>query len=127
MTTTIIFPDAKFVITAEIARTANERTRGLSNRAAIPWDHGMLFVFDTVADHAFWMYETYIPLDVIFLDENFVVVGVVENMRPHDVTLRQSGRLSRYALEMNAGFARAYGIRVGQQAIEVAATTRPRP
>jgi hypothetical protein len=125
--TQIIFPDAKIVIAAEVARTVNERTRGLSNRTALPWDHGMLFVFDTFDDHAFWMHETYIPLDAIFLDENFVIVGVVENMQPHNLTLRQLGRPSRYALEMNAGFARAYGIRVGQRAIEVAATTQPRP
>lgn len=127
----IIFPGAKLVITAEVARAENERIRGLSNRAALPWDHGMLFVFDADADHAFWMHETFIPLDILFLDENFVIVGMIENMRSHDVTLRQLGRLSHYALEMNAGFVRAYGIRVGQRAVEVAtplsATIRPHP
>jgi len=80
----------------------------------------MLFVFNSDTDRAFWMYETYIPLDIIFLDKDFVIVGILENMQPHDMMLRRIERPSRYALEVNAGFVRMYDIRVGQRVVEIA-------
>ena len=80
----------------------------------------MLFVFNSNADRAFWMYKTFIPLDIIFLDDNFNVVGILENMQPHDTMLRRIKQPSRYALEVNAGFVRAHSIRVGQRLVEIA-------
>jgi len=119
-TVSLVFPSTGLEIEAELARTPAERTEGLSHRSSLPRDHGMLFVFDSSGNHGFWMHETYIPLDVLFLDEAFNIVGIVENMQPGDLTLRRIGRPSRYALEVNAGFARAYGIQVGQRVVEVA-------
>jgi uncharacterized protein len=116
--TQILFP-GNWPIVAEIARTPIERAKGLANRASLPWREGMLFVFDAPGDHAFWMQQTYIPLDVIFLDADLVVVGVIENMQPHDTTSRRLGRASSYALEVSAGYVRANNIRIGQQAAEL--------
>lgn len=101
-------------VEVELARTPAEREEGLSHRASLPRNRGMLFDFGVSGDHAFWMYETAMPLDVIFADESFTIVGIVENMQPGDLTLRRIGRPSRYALEVNAGFVRDNGIQVGQ-------------
>ncbi len=101
-------------IEVELARTPAERTEGLSHRSSLPRNRGMLFDFGTSGNYGFWMYETSMPLDIIFADESFTIVGILENMQPGDLTLRRIGRPSRYALEVNAGFVRDNGIRVGQ-------------
>jgi len=116
----LYFPDTGLQLEAELARTPAERNEGLSHRSMLPWDRGMLFVFDSSADHGFWMRETAIPLDIVFLDDNFHVVGIIENLQPNDLTQRHLGWPSRYALEVNAGFVRANGIYVGQRVVEIA-------
>jgi len=66
----------------EIADTTRERAQGLSNRAELADHGGMLFVFDEVSYHGFWMKDTLIPLDIIWLDENRRVVGITQNATP---------------------------------------------
>jgi uncharacterized membrane protein (UPF0127 family) len=77
--------------------------------------HGMLFVFDREDDHTFWMKNTFVALDMIFVDKNYRVVGVVKRAVPHDETSRGVGRPSRYVVEVNAGFADEHRIRVGSR------------
>jgi len=78
-------------------------------------DDGMLFVFPASADHAFWMKNTLIPLDMIFVGEDGVVVGVVAGAEPLSTTPRQVGAPSRYVLEVNGGWCAAHGVARGDR------------
>jgi len=94
----------------ELATTDEERARGLMFRKDMPEDYGMLFVFRNDADHTFWMKNTYIPLDMIFIDANLNVVGVHQNATPLSEDSISVGKKSRYVLEINAGLSDKYGI-----------------
>ena len=100
-------------ISAEIADDAGERQNGLSNRKDLAPDAGMLFVFDDSSDqHCFWMKDTLIPLDMIWLDESKNVVTIRENVQPDSYP--QSfcpDRDAKYVLEVNAGRASQLGIK----------------
>jgi len=94
----------------EIADTPAKRSTGLMFRDVLPVDWGMLFVFDEPKDHHFWMVNTQIPLDLIFIDENFKVVGISADAQPHNAQLLSVGVPSSYLLEVNAGLAAKKGI-----------------
>jgi len=102
-------------VAVELARTDAERSRGLMNRASLPAEAGMLFLFSASDDHAFWMKNTFIPLDMIFIDEGGRIVGVVERAAPGSLALRSIGAPSRYVLEVNGGWAAAKGVRAGDR------------
>jgi uncharacterized protein len=106
---------ARHAVKVEIARTDPERARGLMNRAALAEDAGMLFLFEESAEHGFWMMNTLIPLDMIFIDEDGRIVGIVERAEPRTTTSRTVGRPSRYVLEVNGGWAAAHGVRAGDR------------
>jgi len=104
----------------EVVRTSSERALGLMERVSIPEHTAMLFVYQSVMYRNFWMKDTLIPLDILFMDAQGVVVdvqtmqtqiGVVDGALKH----YPSARPARYALEMNAGLAGALGITPGAQ------------
>jgi uncharacterized membrane protein (UPF0127 family) len=64
---------------------------------------GMLFDMGQTKIHSMWMKNTFIPLDVIFLDENMHIIGYKENNKPHSLKFISINKPSRYVLEMNAG------------------------
>lgn len=101
--------------TVEVADNAAERSKGLMGRPSMPMGSGMLFVYHQTKPVAFWMRNTLIPLDMIFLDEDGVVVRVHHNARPLDETPIPSGAPARYVLEVNAGLSKALGITVGSE------------
>jgi uncharacterized membrane protein (UPF0127 family) len=101
-------------VPVEIARTEPERARGLMFRTSLAAGAGMLFVFDETGDHPFWMKNTLIPLDMIFIDDVGRITGVVARAVPGSLEPR-SGGPSRYVLEVNAGWAEANGIASGDQ------------
>ncbi|UZD92307.1 DUF192 domain-containing protein [Cognatishimia activa] len=101
--------------TVEVADNAAERSRGLMGRPSMPMSSGMLFVYHQTKPLAFWMRNTLIPLDMIFLDENGVVVRVHHNAVPLDETPIPSGAPARYVLEVNAGLSKALGINAGSE------------
>lgn len=103
----------RHAVTVELARTEAELTRGLMHRERLAPDAGMLFLFDESEDHAFWMKDTLISLDMIFVDEGGRIVGVVERAEPRTLSLRSVGAPSRYVLEVNGGWAAAHGVRAG--------------
>ena len=70
----------------------------------------MLFLFDRAEVQTFWMKNTLIPLDMIFIGDNLRVVGVVENAEPMTLSPRTVGMPSRFVLEVNGGFAARFGI-----------------
>jgi uncharacterized membrane protein (UPF0127 family) len=109
------FPDVSGVgVEAEIARSERESARGLMYRKSMPEEHGMLFDLRVRAAHPFWMHNTCIPLDMIYIDEDGLIVGIVENAPTLDDGTRDVGCPSRWVLEVNAGWSRRHGIRAGQ-------------
>lgn len=95
----------------EVADTEEKRNRGLMFRRYLSPTDAMLFVFDRVDFHKFWMKNTFIPLDLIFLDDNFNVVGTIENLVPFSEQLVGIDVPSRYALEVTAGTVKKFGIK----------------
>jgi uncharacterized membrane protein (UPF0127 family) len=101
-------------VTVEVARTPEELARGLMYRNALAEDAGMLFVFPATDEHSFWMKNTYIPLDMIFIAEDRTVVGIVANVEPLTLEARSAGP-SRYVLEVNGGWAARHGVGPGDR------------
>jgi uncharacterized membrane protein (UPF0127 family) len=100
-------------VRVEVARTEEERRRGLMFRKHMDQDTGMIFLFERAEPLTFWMHNTYIPLDMIFIDEAMRVLGIVENAEPLTDSARAVPGRSRYVLEVNAGFSRRAGIASG--------------
>ena len=100
-------------VDVEVARTPAQREKGLMFRKKLKPYQGMLFVFDNQKLQSFWMKNTYVPLDMIFIANDHKVVGVVENAAPMTKDSRRIDTPSRYVLEVRGGFARAHGVRPG--------------
>jgi uncharacterized membrane protein (UPF0127 family) len=101
-------------VQVEFAVTVEQRRVGLMWRERLAADAGMLFVFPPPARHeSFWMRNTLIPLDMIFIDAERRVLGVVERAQPVTESPRQVAGDSLYVLEVNGGFAREHGIGPG--------------
>ncbi|MGR3759527.1 DUF192 domain-containing protein [Roseobacteraceae bacterium NS-SX3] len=101
--------------TVEIADSEEERNRGLMFRESLPVGAGMLFVYEYPQRSAFWMKNTLIPLDMIFLDETGTVTRVHSNAVPGDLTPIPGGDKVFAVLEINGGLAARYGIAPGTQ------------
>jgi uncharacterized membrane protein (UPF0127 family) len=103
----------------ELAKTESQRAQGLMFRRTFAQDRGMLFIFPRDDMWGFWMKNTLIPLDIIWLDKDKKVVDMVERAQPfggdNPPTFRPVYR-SRYCLEVNAGFVKKNDIKVGDQA-----------
>jgi uncharacterized protein len=97
----------------EIADTSPLRTRGLMWRTDLPEGTGMLFIFPSEVVQSFWMRNTLIPLDLVFIDRKFRVVGVVQWAEPRTITSRTVGRPSLYVLEVPGGWTSRNGVRPG--------------
>jgi len=87
-------------IQAEVANTPQARQVGLMNRASMPTDSGMLFIFDQKATHCFWMSNTKIPLAIAFLADDGKIVNI-EEMQAETLNNHCPKAPVRYALEMN--------------------------
>jgi uncharacterized membrane protein (UPF0127 family) len=112
----LVFTDAEGQpsIELELALTNAERERGLMYRRELSADSGMLFVWEKEDLRSFWMRNTCIPLDMLFIDAQNRIVGILEQVP----VLSEQGRSvpcpARFVLEVNAGFCRSHGIRPGQ-------------
>lgn len=100
----------------EVADTMESRSRGLMYRERLARGAGMLFVYERPQRVFFWMKNTLIPLDMIFMDARGVVTRVHENARPRDETPVDGGEGVRFVLEINGGLARQLGIGPGSEA-----------
>ncbi len=115
-TATIVFPEANGKrITVELADNDDMRARGLMFRKQMAEDHGMFFLFNERVNHTFWMHNTCIPLDMLFIDDDGTIVGIEENTPTMNDSTFQVGCPSRHVLEVNAGFTRKFGIKAGQK------------
>jgi uncharacterized protein len=105
-------------VTAELARTDAERARGLMFRPKLLPDQGMLFVFEREEPHAFWMKNTLIPLDILWLDRDRRVVHVEKDVPPCKSDPCPSygpARAALYVLELAAGAAARLGLKPGDR------------
>src|SRR4029077_18364685 len=102
-TGTINTGEAQLGFSVELALTPAEQNRGLMFRQALGAGQGMLFVFDQQSVHTFWMKNTLIPLDMLFIDKDRHIVGIVENAEPQTETGRSVGKPSQYVLEIGGG------------------------
>ena len=111
-------PDGRDVcIRVEVASTPQQRHLGLMYRRSLPGNRGMLFVFDRDEQQSFTMKNTFIHLDMIFIDRNSCVAGLVENAEPMTRGPYTVSNPARYVLEVPAFFCRKHNIRAGQRVV----------
>ncbi|MDJ0639677.1 MAG: DUF192 domain-containing protein [Paracoccaceae bacterium] len=99
--------------TVEVADDPRERSEGLMHRESMATSAGMLFVYDEPQFVSFWMRNTLIPLDMLFLDATGTVQHIHENAIPLDETAIPGGDDIQYVLEINGGLSSRLGITVG--------------
>jgi len=101
--------------TVELAANDEERSRGLMFRKELPEGRGMLFDFEREQPVSFWMHNTYIPLDMIFIRGDGRILRIAENTEPLSDRLVPSGGPVRAVLEVIAGTAKKLGIEAGDR------------
>ncbi len=100
-------------VAVEVAATPERQSLGLMYRKELAADAGMLFVFPRAQHLTFWMKNTVLPLDMIFIGDDHRVVGIVKDAVPYTTTPREVAGESRYVLEVNAGFSERHAVRAG--------------
>jgi len=108
------------VIRVETMIDSIDLMRGLMFRTSLAPDRGMLFVYPRPNHYQVFMYQTLIPLDVVWLDFDRNIIDIEENMQPCKTQASKCARyggkaLSSFSLEIGAGMARKYGLRLGQR------------
>lgn len=109
----------------ELANSERSRARGLMGRTKISADGGMLFIFDVPADHTFWMKDTPLSLDMVFVDKMLHVVGVIPKATPFSLSGRHVGVASNFVVELLGGTAERLHIRVGSTLEVVGGLPKP--
>jgi uncharacterized membrane protein (UPF0127 family) len=102
-------------VVAEVARSADERAEGLMYRDEVPDGTGMLFVFTDSKVRSFWMQNTYVPLDIAYMDASFTVVDI-QQMEAQTTDPHESAAPAMFALEVRRGWLEEHGIGVGDRA-----------
>lgn len=100
----------------QVADTFNTRMMGLMFRQEMPQDEGMVFLFEQEQPLNFWMKNTFIPLDIVYMDNDWKVVSIQKNAKPCEsdpCVLYPSKEKARYVLEIHAGLSDKLGIREG--------------
>jgi len=102
----------------ELAETQEERSRGLMYRETLDKDKGMLFIFDEEKEHSFWMKNTLIPLDIIWINKDKEVVDIKKNVQPcveEKCEIFKPSNKAKYVLELNAGQSDKTNIKIGDR------------
>lgn len=101
----------------ELAQTPEEMSRGLMFREKLDPEGGMLFIFDREGEYSFWMKDTLIPLDIIWIDGNKKIVFISENTQPCKEEFCPNinpGKNAEYVLELNGGTCQKIGLKAGE-------------
>ena len=101
----------------EIAESDYEIETGLMYREKMDTNQAMLFIFPDMAFHSFYMKNTLIPLDIIFIDDALTIVNIKQNASPLDESGIPSGLPVQYVLEINAGLSETWGISLGDRIV----------
>lgn len=115
---TVVLHAPRADLTLEVARTDSQRARGLMDRKTVPAHTGMIFVFDTDSLVDFWMKDTLVPLDMIFVAADGTVRRVYANVPvlhagTGDEAIPREGGTAKYVIELHAGEAAQDGIATG--------------
>lgn len=116
---TVVFTNASHAsipVQVEVVDTEEEREYGLMNRTSLAPEKGMLFVFENSRVRSFWMKNTLIPLDMVFIGEDGSIVDINRNAIPLSETIYTSKEPCIYVVEVNGGFCKLRGIGVGDHA-----------
>ncbi len=100
-----------------LARSSEERSRGLMFVRKMPEDVGMLFLYDRPGRLSMWMKNTYIPLDIIFIGADGRIIRIARNAEPHSLASIASGGPAIAVLELNGGISDTLGLAVGQRVL----------
>ncbi len=100
-------------VEVEVAATPVSRTRGLMWRKELAAGTGMLFIFPEDSVQGFWMKNTLLSLDMLFIDSKGRVVGIIERAEPHSRVTRTVGLPSKYVLEVPGGWTQSVGVTKG--------------
>ena len=103
-------PSGEIAVDVEVVSTPAKIQQGLMYREHLAPDAGMLFLMGTEYDWEFYMRNTLIPLDMIFITKDMTVAGIVQNAEPRTETLRSVGTPSLYVLEVNGGWTATHGV-----------------
>lgn len=106
-------PQGEVAVTVEVVATAAKIERGLMFREHLPPDDGMLFLMNEDRIWPFWMRNTLISLDMIFIAKDLTIAGIVQNAEPRTESLRQVEAPSLYVLEVNGGYCAAHKVAAG--------------
>lgn len=99
----------------EVAETRAQKSRGLMHREYLAPDRGMLFLYEPARETAMWMKNTYIPLDILFIDAAGTILRIEERTEPMSLQTIPSGGKVRAVLELNAGQTELRGIKAGDR------------
>lgn len=105
----------KVSIDIEIADNDLERSRGLMYRKSMEETQGMLFIMEREELQSFWMLNTEIPLDMIFIDQNLTIVSIKKDVQPKSLESTSSIYPAKYVLEVIAGFSEKYNLKPGEK------------
>ena len=97
-------------VTVEVADTQEKRQLGLMYRNELPAFSGMLFIFPQEGPRSFWMKNTPLSLDIIYINADFTIVHIAENTTPYSTAPIPSKHPAKYVLEVNGGFCQHHGI-----------------
>jgi uncharacterized membrane protein (UPF0127 family) len=97
----------------EVAQTSKTRQTGLSNRNNLCFNCGMLFVFNRLDKQTFWMKDTHIPLDIIWLNSKHEIIKIVVAAKTDSENLYTSETPAKYAIELNANESLKLGLKIG--------------
>ncbi len=111
---TVLMP--KGALQVEVAQTKSSRELGLSFRPSMRDDEGLLFIFETPGRYGFWMKDMLFPLDIIWINQNGVVVHIERNLKPESYPRAYINQAdASYVLEVNAGLAEKFGLYLGSK------------
>jgi uncharacterized protein len=102
-------------LTAQVARTPDEQARGLSGRASIRADEAMIFPMFPPRSPSFWMKDTLVPLDIIFVRTDGTIAMIAANAKPGDMTPISTGTPVAGVVELRGGRAKELGLRQGDR------------
>jgi uncharacterized membrane protein (UPF0127 family) len=111
----IMSSEGPVLVRVEVPGTAAQKERGLMYREHLEDDAGMLFISDYERVQRFWMKNTFIPLDLIFIGTDMEIKGIIEKAMPESLEILSIRTPVKYVLEVNGGFCKRHGVMKGQR------------
>lgn len=104
-------------ITIEIADNTDERIQGMMYRSGMAEDQGMLFIFEREEEQSFWMKNTRISLDILYVNSQMEIITIYRHTQPYSESPIPSFKPAQYVVEVKAGFCDAFGIEEGDRVV----------